>query len=86
MLGQRSASFNRSRQARSDREADSRARTGPMMNQNQSRIAEFIRCMALELRTMALKAKLPVLASLLEMVALEADTVVKPPSRERRSA
>jgi hypothetical protein len=55
-----------------------------MTKHNQSPVAGFIRTMALELRTLALKARLKSLAHLLEMVALEADSATKPPRRRRR--
>jgi hypothetical protein len=55
-----------------------------MTKHNQSPVAGFIRTMALELRTLALKARLKSLAYLLEMVALEADSATKPPRRRRR--
>lgn len=58
--------------------------SGAMTKHNQSPVAGFIRTMALELRTLALKARLKSLAYLLEMVALEADSATKPPRRRRR--
>jgi hypothetical protein len=47
-------------------------------------VAELVRQHAIELRSLAMKVNWRVLAYLLEMVALEADTAARPVKRRRR--
>ena len=54
------------------------------MKPTRAQIAAFIRDHAIELRKLALQAKLRVLALLIEMAILEADAFAKRPRRRRR--
>jgi len=54
------------------------------MKPTRAQIAAFIRDHAIELRKLALKAKLRVLAFLIEIVILEADALTKPADTRRR--
>jgi hypothetical protein len=54
------------------------------MKPTKAQIAAFIRDHAVELRKLAVQAKLRVLAILIEMVILEADAFAKRPTRRRR--
>jgi hypothetical protein len=54
------------------------------MKPTKGQVAAFIRDHAVELRKLALRAKLRVLALLIEMVILEADAFAERPARRRQ--
>ena len=56
------------------------------MKLTKSHVAEIVRQYAIELRQLAVKVNWRALAYLLEVVALEADTAVKPVRRRRAMA